>query len=404
MFINPISVNHRSNTPAFQKGLNPEVAKNQYRILLTQDIWAEKLKIKRPENLMEKEILFEVLQNRLKLDRFARLNNAFAKLKLKISKINDLMEQDPTNPEIPAMIDELKKHGNIESVYKTLQKQIQQEAIKNKPAMDYFKNIEKLEDEYLDKHLIKYSKMEKFWQQIEKHNINKDNQYSTKELLEILSKETAPAAKTVVQPLTRKQLLDKMTVQYENILLEKINIYSKTENHNQEAYNAKKLLAEQNLADLKRFPEIAKQVGKMCTFIESKISHKAEQLGNIDIYPIGIIFDDMKLFEHDIKKITKEISILKNKISQSPEDQTLQTKLQEFETLLNDMKNGWKKGLKYLIEYEQTNHQRMIDGGRKAEYEYLTDKCKELNKYKGFYQIMNDSQGEIPEKVWTEML
>ena len=71
MFINPISMNQNVNlnsrklsSQTFGKGINPEVARNQYKILLTQDIWADKLKVKRPENPLEKEVLIEVLQNR----------------------------------------------------------------------------------------------------------------------------------------------------------------------------------------------------------------------------------------------------------------------------------------------------------------------------------------------------
>lgn len=66
---------------SFNGGLKPEVLKNQLKILLTQDIWAEKLKVKMPETPLEKEVLLEVLQNRLKLDRFSRLTNEKLKIK-----------------------------------------------------------------------------------------------------------------------------------------------------------------------------------------------------------------------------------------------------------------------------------------------------------------------------------
>ena len=61
---------------SFSGGLktNPEVLKNQFRIFLTQDIWAEKLAVKFPESLMEKEVLLEVLNHRKFLDKYARFN------------------------------------------------------------------------------------------------------------------------------------------------------------------------------------------------------------------------------------------------------------------------------------------------------------------------------------------
>ena len=60
MLINPIT-HTINNTNTFKGGPNPTIAKNQMRILLTQDIWAPKLKIKKPESPLEKEVLLEVL-------------------------------------------------------------------------------------------------------------------------------------------------------------------------------------------------------------------------------------------------------------------------------------------------------------------------------------------------------
>ena len=78
MFINSIdSINTSSynNQAQFKGGPNPEVARNQMRIFLTQDIWAPKLKVKMPESQLEKETLLEILENRLKLDKYVRLFN-----------------------------------------------------------------------------------------------------------------------------------------------------------------------------------------------------------------------------------------------------------------------------------------------------------------------------------------
>lgn len=406
MFINPISAASTpkySNTTSFKKGLNPEVARNQYKILLTQDIWAEKLKVKRPETPVEKEVLLEILQNRMKLDRFARLNNLLARLKTKVDFANNMIENDPDNPDLPELLREINKQGNLDSVYKTLKKQIQMEATKHKPALDYFKNIDKLESEYLDKRLMKYSRLEKFWYQIEKNNLNPDGKYTTRDLIRIISEENKPEPKQTA-PLNKKQLLDKMTRQYEDILLESLNIYSKITNHDKEAYDAKKTLAILNLSDLKRFPEITQQVGKMCANIESKITYKAQRLSGLGIYPIGTIMDDMVYMKAEIRKMTDNISQLKEQLNKNPNNQEIKTEIINKENKLKKMKESWEKGLELSIEYEQKNRQKMIDNNRIEEYEYLTNKNKVLNKYKEYYQIMKSSDGKLPPSIWNEIL
>ena len=406
MFINPISAASTpkySNTTSFKKGLNPEVARNQYKILLTQDIWAEKLKVKRPETPVEKEVLLEILQNRMKLDRFARLNNLLARLKTKVDFANNMIENDPDNPDLPELLREINKQGNLDSVYKTLKKQIQMEAAKHKPALDYFKNIDKLESEYLDKRLMKYSRLEKFWYQIEKNNLNPDGKYTTRDLIRIISEENKPEPKQTA-PLNKKQLLDKMTRQYEDILLESLNIYSKITNHDKEAYDAKKTLAILNLSDLKRFPEITQQVGKMCANIESKITYKAQRLSGLGIYPIGTIMDDMVYMKAEIRKMTDNISQLKEQLNKNPNNQEIKTEIINKENKLKKMKESWEKGLELSIEYEKKNRQKMIDNNRIEEYEYLTNKNKVLNKYKEYYQIMKSSDGKLPPSIWNEIL
>ena len=74
MFINPINQVRISNSKttskrSLSKSINftgypkADVAKNQMKILLSQDIWAPKLKVKMPESQLEKETLLEILEN-----------------------------------------------------------------------------------------------------------------------------------------------------------------------------------------------------------------------------------------------------------------------------------------------------------------------------------------------------
>ena len=185
-------------------GLRPKIIRNQFKILLSQDIWATKLAVRMPEGSLEKEALLELLEHRAKLDRFARLNNRRAEIITKISYAQHLSQTDPTNPELAKILAELDKLGNIDSVLSTMEKQIQEEAVRNKPALDYFKNLEKLEEKYSARRLIRDGQLDKFWHKIVKGNINAEGQYSTPELIEIIkSGKVVKAAEEVVATGTK---------------------------------------------------------------------------------------------------------------------------------------------------------------------------------------------------------
>ena len=410
MFINSVSDTQNfyrnsgiSNKLTFRKGLNPEIIKNQYKILMCQDIWAEKLKIRKPESPIEKEVLLEVLQNRLKLDRFTRLNNYLFKLKTKVGYINSLIENSPANPELPKLKKEVEKLGNLQSVYKTLNKQIKLEAAKNKSALEYFNNIDHLQEEYLERKLINSSKMYKYWKQMEKNNINENEKYNTNDLINIIT-DSSKFAISKSAHLSKKQLLDKVTLRYEDLLRERINIYGATTNHTPDAIEAQRILAKENLNDLKRFPDIAKQINKICKSIENKIKYKADRLGGIYIHPIGEIWHDMNIFKSDIKLLSRDIENIKEQLVKEPDNELLKVNLKIKEDLLNKTKENWLTGLKYSLKYEAENRQRMIDGDREAEYNYLTEKNPILNKYKEFLEIANQYSEKIPEDVWTKFL
>lgn len=120
MFINSVwgSSNFSAKNYTFKGGPKPEILRNQLKVLLTQDIWAQNLKVKAPETALEKEVLLEILQNRLRLDRFARLSNQRFKLRTQSSHLNSLLKNNPNHPDIPRLTEELKKHGNLQSTLK----------------------------------------------------------------------------------------------------------------------------------------------------------------------------------------------------------------------------------------------------------------------------------------------
>lgn len=188
MFINPILPisNSQNSTTNFKSFTKSRIARNRFKILLTQDIWAPRLKVKMPETSLEKEVLLEVLGNRLKLDRFTNLSKERFATKADVIIYNNLLEKDPKNPEISEIKERLDKKGNLVKYIRILSEQINKELKQNREAMNYFKNIEHMEEDYLKSKLLKESKIGNFFTQIQQNNINPDGKYTTEELIEIV--------------------------------------------------------------------------------------------------------------------------------------------------------------------------------------------------------------------------
>jgi len=402
---------------AFRKApaTNPEIMRNQFKILLTMDIFAPKLKVKMPETPLEKEVLLEVLQYRQKLEKYTRLNNERFRLKNLIGYINSLRKDNPSHPDLPILQEKLNKNGNIETVMNNLDKQIDLETKKNKHALEYFDNIAKLEDEYLANRLIKVAAMDKFAHKINKNNLNPDEKYSTKDLIKIITEgvapaenkpaaQTKPSIKETPQTLTKKEFLMYAQEQYEDLLRTNINLYEGKTNHNQDARNARKIITETNASLIKKFAASTKLLLKLFENAEKKYTFKVDRLANIDIYPIGEIWDDMAKVETSIKNEMQEISALKNKLAKSPHDGKLRSDLKSKEETLEELKTDWIKGLKYSLKYENVNRERMKAAGRLAEYDYLTAKNKVLNKYKTAYDIYKNNNNRIPDENWDTIL
>ena len=404
MLINPIN-NTINNTNTFKGGPNPTIAKNQMRILLTQDIWAPKLKIKKPESPLEKEVLLEVLQNRMHLDRFARLKNDRFKLISQILMANSC--KDTNSPEYKNVLTNLSKRGNLASTLNTLDKDIEMEEKKNRPAIEYFKEIDKTMDEYLEKHLIKYPAMEKFWYKISKNNINQDGKYSTKELINIVQNNTvdeiANTPKATPQ-LTKKQLFAKVEKQYEQILRETVDVYDRTFQHANEAREAQKIITKTNAEYFKKFPGIEKQLPKLYEMVENRFIHKMTRLQNMEIYPIGEIWAGMQNFERKIRLLTKNIPVLKEKLKQNPNDAETTKLLESHIVGIYKMKKAWLEGLECSIKYEKINHERAITEGLGEEYDYVTAANKNINKYKNAHEIYVNNKDELPEDFWANIV
>lgn len=389
-------------------GLNPEIARNQLKILLTQDIWAPNLRIKMPETPLEKEVILEILEHKLQLDRLVRLTNEKLNIKTKIKMLANLMEQNPSHPDLPALRKEIENKGNLDSYLKTLDKNIELEQKKKKPALEYFKHIDELEEEYTAKHLLKNSAFDKFWHKIIKNNINPDGKLSTQELIDIIREDKAPVVERVIKTtspiLSKKQLLSRVQSQYEQMLREGVDVYKGEGNHNDVAKQARKTIAETYADSIKKQAGIDKQLTKIFESVEQKYTFKVDRLDGIDIYPIGEIWKDMKADEKSIKQITQEISQLKEKLAKTPDSQDLKDLLTKKETELQNFKDEWVSRLGFSVKYEGINRERMVEADRLPEYDYLTSENKTIKKHKRIFDIYKTNNDTIPETMWAEII
>lgn len=408
MLINPISQNPVAQN--FRGGLKPEVAKNRLRVLFTQDIWAEKLSVRMPQSIEEKDVLLEVLQNRLKLDRFTRLSNQKFKLNGLLKYAKFLTETNPEHKDLPEVEKEIAKQGNIEAVFKTLNKNIQLEQNKNKQAIDYFKNIEKIEEEYCQNKLVKDSHLNKFWTGIKKHNINSDGQYSTKDLLEIISGkkslETAKIEKTASQILPKKQLLARIEKDYELTLRQNINIYEHKSNRYNDAIEARKIVEEKYRDSINYYPGIDKLLAKTYNFIESKMRYKINKIADAekDIHPLNIVLDDMAKRCNSMKEVKNHIAQIKRLLAENPDNPELKAELLKAEQALEDLKLDWTARLVCSVEFENENNEILTNAGCGFEYEFLTKENKTIKRNKELYEMFKQNKNSFPDEIWNEII
>ncbi len=423
MYVNPITValNNRVNnvsnknyftrvnmnavdTVSFSGESGLEIKKNQYKIMLTQDIWAPRLSVKMPENKIEKEALLEVLEQRQKLDRYARLNNERADIIIQLSLRDDLMEQDPSNPEIHTINQNLAKRGNINSVLNTLKSQIESEAKRNKPAIEYFENLAKLEDEYFSRKLMKEEKLDKYWHQVKKNNINKDGNYSTKELIEIVKSGVNPNAKEKTVVLSPKALLNTTASEYSELLREFINVYSLVPEQGNQAEEARKIVLENHKSNIRRYPGIEKSVDEGFKNIEKQFNRRIELFKDINIRPLGELWQQMDEVKRGINITKSQIAALEIELENDSDNEKLQMDLKDHQDKLDMQRFLWLEGVKRSVAAEKENRDIMINHHRLSAYDYLTGKNPIINKHREILEIYIQNDNTIPEDMWDEII
>lgn len=433
MFINPINVQNNNivreikNPILFKAGPKPAMAKNQMKILLSQDIWAPKLNVRMPESPLEKETILEILKQRLYLDKFARLTNERFSTIGNVIRYNELAQTNPNSEEKIELGKELDKKGNLESYFNTMNKQIAEEKKRHKPAMEYFEDITKLEDEYLSKKLLTEGKMAKFYHQIIKNNINKDGQYSTKELIEIIESGKIPTktteaaeVKKIDTPFCRdkKDLLSSIRDRYEYTLRKMINVYIPSEN----AYELEVLVSRRAVEEVfkdsikniaQKHPNIEKSIRSVYESVENKYIHKYNMLAKlttpnaenkIEFYNLNNLWELMRPIEADLKSNIKNLKVLKAQLEKNPEDKSLIEQIANTEATIEKLKGEWTVHMVASVKYEWDNYNTLKKMGHEDLYNYLVSYNPKINTHVEAFKVYSDNNRTIPDEYWEECI
>ena len=321
-----------------------------------------------------------------------------------------MREKDPQNPEIASLTEELRKKGNLVAAMATLDKNIELEANKNAQAIEYFKEIERLEEEYLANHSIKSNAISKFCAQIRRNNINSENQYSTQELINIVANGEKPVepqavatTKPVAQNLTKKQLLISIKKDYEQYLRENINVY-RSERHLVEAEQGRDNVRNKYKSSISKFPGIEKQLNMVFDEIHRLYRFKTDSLYKTEIYAVGGMWQEMDKVLAAMKSKRKEINSLKEKLAQNEKDDIARITLYMAEEELSKMQTLWTKTLNLSMIAESKNYETFAELGKADIYEYLTAENKEIIRYKDLAETCYQNKGVLPNEVWEEIL
>ena len=409
MYINPIN-NITPSKINFGYHKKPNIERNRLKILLSQDIWAPKLMVKMPETPLEKEVLLEILKNRLKLDKFTKLSNEKFNTIGNFILYKELSAKDPHSKDCISLKKELEEKGSLNTYINYLNKELKNERRINAPELLYFNNIFQAEKNYLERNLITEEQIDEFYSQILKNNINKDGKYSTEELINIIENEKVPTEKTTKEAIKdtritkiypKKQLLTNIEVEYEKGLRENFNIYNRPFIHDKEIALVRGDLEKKYIESIVKYPEIGKSLIRIYENIEKRFMFKINRIANVNIFALDIGFDRLDKIEKAVAELSKGIEVLKNELERDQNNQKLKDDIKLKEETLKDLKDNWGKWLEHNVEHEKINHQRMIDAGRESEYLYLTGENKLIKKYAEAYKIFKENNNTIPESYWT---
>lgn len=392
-------------------GLKPNlIKKNQFKLLLSQDIWAYRLAVKMPESDIEKEALLELLEHRAHLERYTRLQNEKGEILIKLAHAEQLAATNPQSPELQEILKWLDNKGNLDATMNTLNKQIAQEIKKNKPAFDYFEALKKLEEEYLEKKLVKEQQLEKYWHKIKKGNINADGRYSTRDLIEIIKTgklpvEVTEATSGIPRITSKKDMLMVVKMEYRRLLRENVNVYNLNSNQTAAAKSSQQKLQEMYATELRRYGIDSGRLDDIYKYVEREFNTQIDNIMDIDIYPLGEHWQQMSEVENKLRVLRREVAQLIGKRSDGAAadleaNKLIDAKLSEIEAA----KSLWLAGARKSVEYEAVNREMMDDAGKLRQYEYLVGENKIIKMHKEALKISEENNGVIPEEMWGRIL
>ena len=408
----PAGVYNSKNDNVSFSGLKPkpEILKERLKIMLTQDIWAEKLSVKMPENDLEKDALLEILNMRRKLDRFTRLSNEKFRLLSDMKYFLDLAEKEPNNPEVKVLAEKLAKRGNLDAVLSTLNKNIELEASKNKPAIEYFKNIAQMEEIYFSNKFVKTNELEKFLAQIRKNNINKEKNYTTQDLIDIVSgnkvlQQAGKKAEETAVPrnLSKNELFAGIRKDYEQYLRENVNIYMDTY-HSLESLKAQDFVFHKYNYYFTKTPKLGFEVKKVYNLVENIFSKQLKNLGKPSVFPVGDLWREMDRGLNEIKHINAEIANIKRQLADGLTDEKTNASLARAEKGLAEIKKMWSDYVVYSVACEAKNREIFEKLGKIDAYDYLTGANRKINRCRELAKICEENNGELTEEIWTKLL
>ena len=405
MFINQINPT-TTNLMSFKAVDAKMLERNKTKILMTvaSDIYAPKLKIKKPETLVEKEVLLEILEKRKFLDKLIRLTNERFRTSVIIDEYNELVEKNPHSEECQNLKEEIDKKGDLKKYYETVDKQIAIERKKHENSLNYFAEIDQLEDEYLEHKKIKPIHIEKFAIQADKNNLNPNKEFSTRELIEIVKNIEIGATKEVKKPLSRKEVLAEARKLYEQKLQETVDIYSDDYNYYKISQGARNFVEKTFASNIAKISGIKKDLSQIYNEIEEKYTKNVYKIKGIPYQDVGAFWNMLKEIEESIFECVSEIDSLKIDLKTNKNNEELNTKLKEKEDFLQELKETWIFYMQNSVAAENENQKIMEKAGVLKEYNYLVERNKNLNKYASLFKVYKENNDSIPKELWKEII
>lgn len=400
MFINQINPT-TTNLMSFKAVDVKMLERNKTKILITatSDIYAPKLKIKKPETLVEKEVLLEILEKRKFLDKLIRLTNERFRTNVIIDEYNELVEKNPHSEECQNLKEEIDKKGDLKKYYETVDKQIAIERKKYENSLNYFAEIDQLEDEYLEHKKLKLTHIDKYYDQVEKNNLNPNKEYGTKELIEIVQA-------IEVDPQKIKQALNDAKSLFKKTMLENINIYQEEKIDFKNIVENAKNTAENAFSNfIKSNNDFKKEFNEFCREEEQRCKDTILSLQKIRMHvALDAFFNLLEETEEAIKILIDEIKSDKKLLKKDPKNEHLKKTIENKEDRLADAKDVWIEYLISCVNLEKENINIMKNANCSKKYEYIVENNKKVQKYREAIKVYNENDGEIPEEFWNKLL